>query len=74
MSLEVRKMEGALAALLQNYPDPALHQWVMQTIHAFRDRLEHIVDPEERIQAQKAALILIKETLRQWSENPPVRH
>lgn len=74
MSLEVRKMEGALQALLQNYPDPALHQWVMQTVDAFRKRLEHISDPHERAQAQQAALILIKETLQQSSKNPPVRH
>ncbi len=63
-------MEGALQALLQNYPDPACiagHGYRP----AFRDRLQHIVDPLEKEQAQQAALILIKETLQQWSKHPP---
>ena len=60
------KMENALKALLHNYPDPALHSWVMDTVRAFRSRLEHIADPRERDEAQQAALILIKETLQQW--------
>ncbi len=74
MSPETARMEGALQALLQNYPDPALHRWVMDTVRAFRDRLQHIVDPLEKEQAQQAALILIKETLQQCRSTPPVRH
>ncbi|MDH4440265.1 MAG: hypothetical protein QE284_07745 [Rhizobium sp.] len=74
MSIERRRMESALRSLLDNYPDPALHLWVDQTVRAFEKRLSAIVDPRERDHAQQAALILIKTTLQKWSENPPVRH
>lgn len=74
MSLERRRMETALQSLLDNHPDPALHVWVSETIRAFETRLKAIVDPRERDEAQRAALVLIKATLQQWSENPPLRH
>lgn len=74
MSIERRRMENALRSLLDNYPDPALHLWVDETVRAFEKRLSAIVDPRERDDAQQAALILIKTTLQKWSENPPVRH
>jgi hypothetical protein len=74
MSIERRRMENALRSLLDNYPDPALHRWVDETVRAFEKRLSAIVDPRERDHAQQAALILIKTTLQKWSENPPVRH
>jgi len=74
MSIERRRMENALRSLLDNYPDPALHRWVDDTVRAFEKRLSAIVDLRERDHAQQAALILIKTTLQKWSENPPVRH
>jgi len=74
MSIERRRMESALRSLLDSYPDPALHRWVDQTVQAFERRLSNIVDPRERDHAHQAALILIKTTLQNWSENPPVRH
>ncbi|MGF0536856.1 hypothetical protein ACQQ2Q_02600 [Agrobacterium sp. ES01] len=74
MSAERRRMESAIRSLLDNYPDPALHNWVVKTVGAFEERLSAIVDPRERDQVQQAALILIKSTLQQWSEKPPVRH
>ncbi|MBD3752531.1 MAG: hypothetical protein IE935_08915 [Micrococcales bacterium] len=45
-----------------------------ETVRAFERRLSNIVDPRERDHAQQAALVLIKTTLQQWSQNPPVRH
>ncbi len=74
MSVERRRMEQALRRLLDRYPDPMLHRWVMETVGALQARLKAIVDPGERDQAQRAALILIKTTLQNWSEKPPVRH
>ncbi len=74
MSLERRRMEHAIRSLLDKYPDPQLHQWVMDTVRAFETRLKPIVDPRERDEAQRAALVLIKSTLQQWSERPPLRH
>ncbi|MHA7970236.1 hypothetical protein [Rhizobium terricola] len=74
MSIERRRMESALRSLLDSHPDPALHRWVDQTVQAFEKRLSNIVDPRERDHAQRAALVLIKTTLQQWAENPPVRH
>ncbi|QLF69580.1 hypothetical protein FE840_008505 [Peteryoungia desertarenae] len=74
MSIERRRMENAIRSLLDNYPDPALHRWVSETVRAFDKRLSAIVDPRERDHAQQAALVLIKTTLQKWSENPPVRH
>lgn len=74
MSFERLRMERAIRTLLENYPDPALHSWVDETVRAFRQRLSGIEDPAERNQAGMAALILIKTTLQQWSANPPVRH
>lgn len=67
-------MESALRSLLDSYPDPALHRWVNETVTAFEKRLSAIVDPRERDDAHRAALILIKTTLQKWSENPPLRH
>ena len=74
MSIERRRMESAIRSLLDNYPDPALHRWVDETVRAFERRLSAIVDPRERDHAPQAALILIKTTLQKWSEKPPVRH
>ncbi|WP_147179072.1 MULTISPECIES: hypothetical protein [Alphaproteobacteria] len=74
MSIERRRMESALRSLLDSYPDPALHSWVNETVRAFDKRLSNIVDPRERDHAHRAALMLIKTTLQQWSQNPPVRH
>lgn len=74
MSIERRRMESALRSLLDSYPDPALHSWVDETVRAFERRLSNIVDPRERDHAQQAALVLIKTTLQQWSQHPPVRH
>ena len=74
MSMERRRMETAIRSLLDNYPDPALHRWIDQTVRAFEERLHAIVDPNERDQAQRAALILIKTTLQKWAEKPPLRH
>lgn len=74
MSLERRRMETAIRSLLDNHPDPALHRWVVDTVNAFETRLKAIVDPRERDEAQRAALVLIKTTLQQWSEKPPLRH
>lgn len=74
MSIERRRMESAIRSLLDNYPDPALHRWVDDTVRAFEKRLSAIVDPRERDHAQQAALILIKTTLQKWSEKPPLRH
>ena len=67
-------MESALRSLLDSYPDPALHRWGDETVRAFETRLSNIMDPRERDHAQQAALVLIKTTLQQWSQNPPVRH
>ena len=67
-------MESALRSLLDSYSDPALHRWVDETVRAFEKRLSNIIDPRERDHAQQAALVLIKTTLQQWSQNPPVRH
>lgn len=74
MSAQRRRMETAIRSLLDNYPDPALHCWVVETVQAFESRLKAIVDPRERDEAQRAALVLIKTTLQKWSENPPLRH
>lgn len=74
MTAETRRLEMALQALLEHYPDPTLRTWVLSTARAFQSRLRHIVDPAERDQAQRAALVLIRETLREWSRKPPVRH
>jgi hypothetical protein len=52
MSIERRRMEYALRSLLDNYPDPALHHWVHETVGAFEKRLSAIVDPRERDHAQ----------------------
>lgn len=74
MSVQRRRMETAIRTLLDNHPDPALHRWVSETVHAFESRLKAIVDPHERDEAQRAALVLIKMTLQKWSENPPLKH
>lgn len=74
MSFERRRMEQALRRLLDRYPDPMLHRWVTETIGALQARLKAIADPRERDEAQRAGLILIKATLQNWSEKPPVRH
>ncbi|MBP1850171.1 hypothetical protein [Rhizobium halophytocola] len=74
MSPQRKRMENAIRSLLDSHPDPALHRWVVDTVAAFDLRLKGIADPRERDQARQAALVFIKATLQNWSENPPLKH
>ncbi|WP_321383979.1 hypothetical protein [Rhizobium sp.] len=74
MSLERRRMESTIRALLDKNTDPNLHRWVRETVRAFETRLMGIIDPHERDQARHAALVLIKTTLQEWSRHPVMQH
>ncbi|MCM2291846.1 hypothetical protein NAC44_05835 [Allorhizobium sp. BGMRC 0089] len=69
-SVETRTMESAIRAMLDHHSDPALHQWVRGTMRAFETRLAGIEDPQEREEARRAAMVLIKTTLQEWSRGP----